>query len=510
MATVSMILLGALATGSLALQNQKMIDAENYELELDAKCKTPPFRTGDTVLLNNKADKKTLIPIPVDDIRTVDQVLRNEYIPLVRKDTRPMYGPEGGGLSISKRAKQNMYRNRARSADVPNLQFLAEKKFTQNDLRRTRERQLLYASQGKRLANKNKKKGGVADEEKYDVKAGGLAAWSTPSGGKFNDFASPQLSDFVDNEKRQRTFNSDIPLSATTIFQRNKANYVETGLIRETPRVPVTQRGLQEEWMGLGTLDPDAENAKKVLSLSKAARRTKGASAGVQYPYASLRDKLTSREELEFETFGGDRRKIIPKHFLRQHAKSKGVGEKEQVILRRSKQMEYTRFPNFRLGGRQSAIRTIGVIETNRNGGDSAGFADGKGGEVDDKDGSNTRMPNVSKLSRTYNSLQRRAVANQGEIIEYPQRSGHYEGMGRLVAPKKYWNGVSKLDRFGHDNHRFRRPCNQLDFRTYVKAKARDDIAKNRRIWYRQEVLNSENKGIGLTQPVSKLHRTQM
>lgn len=511
MAAVSLILLGALATGSLALTNQKMIDAENFELRLDEKCKEkPPFKTGDTILLNNKADKKTLIPVPVDDVRTVDQVLRNEYVPLVRKDTRPMYGPEGGGLSISTRAKQNMYRNKARSADVPNLQFLAEKRYTQNDLRRVRERQLLYASRGKRLANKNKKKGGVSDAETYDVKSGGLAAWSTPSGGKYNEFASPQLSDFVDNESRQRTFNSDIPLSATTIFQRNKSNYVTTGLVRETPRVPVTQRGLQEEWMGLGTLDPDPQNARKVLSLSKAVRRSKGASGGAQYPWASLRDKVTSRQELEFETFGGDQRKIIPKHFLKQHAKSKVVGERDQVILRRSKQMEYYRSPNFRIGGRQSAIITTGVIETNRNGGDSAGFMDGKGGEVDDEGGSNTRMPNISKLSKTYNSLQKRAVKNQGEILEYPQRGGHYEGMGRLVAPKKYWNGVSKLDRFGGDNHRFRRPCNQLDFRTYVKAKARDDIAKNRRIWYRQEILNSENKGIGVTQGVGKLSRTQM
>ena len=507
----ALILLGALATGSIALQNQQLIDKETdkeeFQLKIDESCKSPAFKTGDTILLNNKADKKTLIPIPIDDIRTVDQVLRNEYIPLDRKDTRPMYGPKGGGLSISVRAKQNMYRNPARRSDIPGLQFLAEKNDSQNNQRRVRERQMMYMSLGKKRikgSEKNQRFGGVA--EGFDAN-GGMAAWSSPSGGKFNEFASPQLNDFEDNYQRQRTFNSDVPLSATTVFQRNKNNYVTTGLIRETPRVPVTQRGIQEEWMGLGTLDPDPENARKVLSLSKAARRTKGGAGGVQSPWASLRDKVTSREQLEFETFGGKNRKILPKYFLNQSARSRSVGEREQVITRRSKTFEYQRFPNFRLGGRQSAIVTTGMIETNRNGAGADGTTDAYGREIEE--GSNTRMPILNRLSAMHGSITKEAVKNHGEIIEYPQRGGHYEGMGRLAAPKRYWNGVSKLDRFGKDDHRFRRPCDQLDWRLHTKAVARDNISKNRRVWFRPEVIDSEQKGIGLTKPVGLLPRTQ-
>jgi hypothetical protein len=508
-----LILLGALATGSIVLQNQQLIDKETqkeeFQYKVDKSCKPPPFKTGDTILLNNKADKKALIPIPVDDIRTVDQVLRNEYIQLDRKDTRPMYGPQGGGLSISTRAKQNMYRNPARRSDVPGLQFMAEKKESQNNQRRVRERQMMYMSMGKKRIKATEKvqnQGGV--KEGFDPNAGGFTAWSSPSGGKFNEFASPKLNDFEDNYKRQRTFNSDVPLSATTIFQRNKNNYVTTGLIRETPRVPVTQRGLQEEWMGLGTLDPDPENARKVLSLSKAARRTKGGSGGVQAPWASLRDKVTSREQLEFETFGGPHRKILPKYFLNQSARSRSLGEREQVITRRSKTFEYQRFPNFRLGGRQSAIVTTGMIETNRNGAGSDGTTDAYGREVEE--GSNTRMPILNRLTAMHGTIPKEAVKLHGEITEFPQRGLHYEGMGKQVAPKRYFNGVSKIDRFGKDVHRYRRPCDQLDWRLHTKAVARDNIAKNRRVWFRQDIIDSENKGIGLTKPVSILPRTQM
>jgi hypothetical protein len=501
-----LILIGALATGSIALQNQQLIDKEvekeDFQIKVDQSCKPRPFKTGDTILLNNRADKKALIPVPVDDIRTVSQVLRNEYIPLDRKDTRPMYGPNGGGLSISTRAKQNMYRNPARRSDIPGLQFMAEKKESQNNQRRVRERQMMYMSMGKRrmtLKEKDQKQGGNKE---------GFAAWSTPSGGKFNEFASPQLNDFEDNHQRQRQFNSDVPLSATTIFQRNKNNYVTTGLIRETPRVPVTQRGLQEEWMGLGTLDPDPENARNVLSLSKAARRTKGASGGVQAPWASLRDKVTGREQLEFETFGGQHRKILPKYFLNQSARSRSKGEREQVITRRSKSFEYQRFPNFRLGGRQSAIVTTGMIETNRNGAGSDGTTDAYGREVEE--GSNTRMPILNRLTAMHGTIPKEAVKLHGEITEFPQRSGHYEGMGGQVAPKRYYNGVSKLDRFGKDDHRFRRPCDQLDWRLHTKAVARDNISKNRRVWFRPEIIDSEQKGIGVTKPVGILPRTQM
>ena len=496
----ALILLGALATGSLALQNQQLFDKEEnenegFQFKTDQVCKSPPFKTGDTLLLNNRADKKTLIPIPVDDIRTVDQVLRNEYIPLDRKDTRPMYGPQGGGLSISTRAKQNMYRNPARRSDVPGLQFMAEKKESQNNQRRVRERQMMYMSLGKKRIKAGEQ------IQNFGENVEGFDPVNN------NKFASPKITDFEDNYQRQRTFNSDVPLSATTIFQRNKNNYVTTGLIRETPRVPVTQRGLQEEWMGLGTLDPDPENARNVLSLSKAARRTKGGSGGVQSPWASLRDKKTSREQLEFETFGGQHRKILPKYFLNQSAKSRSVGEREQVITRRSKSFEYQRFPNFRLGGRQSAIVTTGMIETNRNGAGSDGTTDAYGREVEE--GSNTRMPILNRLSAMRGTITKQAVKNHGEIIEYPQRGGHYEGMGRQAAPKRYYNGVSKINRFGKDDHRFRRPCNQLDYRLHSKAVARDNIAKNRKIWFRPEIIDSEQKGIGLTKNVGLLPRTQ-
>lgn len=492
----ALILLGALATGSIVLQNQQLIDKEEEKekFQIDKACVSPPFESSDTLLLNNKADKKALIPIPVDDIRTTGQVLRNEYIPLSRKDTRPSYGPQGGGLSISVRANQNMDRNPARRSDVPNLQFMAEKKESQNNQRRVRERQMMYMSLGKKRIK--------ATERKQNL---GLEGFQ-PSSSSSSEFSSPKVTDFEDNQLRQRTFNSDVPLSATTVFQRNKNNYVTTGLIRETPRVPVTQRGIQEELMGLGTLDPDPENARNVLSLSKAARRTKGGAGGAQMPWASLRDKKTSREQLEFETFGGQHRKILPKYFLNQSAKSRSVGEREQVITRRSKAFEYQRFPNFRLGGRQSAIQTTGMIETNRNGADSAGYGDGWGGETE---GSNTRMPILNRLSAMHGTITKEAVKNHGEIINFPQRSGHYEGMSQQVAPKRYKNGVSKLNRFGKDDHRFRRPCNQLDYRLYTKAVARDNIAKNNKVWFRQEVIDSEQKGIGLTKPVGLLPRTQ-
>jgi len=492
-----LILLGALSTGIWAYQNKEEIDGtkkEKYQLVQDTQCKADDiqFKPGDTVYLNNKADKKALVPIPVDDTRTTGQVLRNEYIPLTRKDTRPNY--IDAGFSITQRSMQNMYRNGARRADIPNLQFLAEKKETQNNLRRVRERQMVYSTNSKKLKRRNAQTGQ------------GLEGFEQPQS-EFDPFRTPKINDFEDNMQKQRTFNSDVPLGATTITQRQTNNYVTTGLFRETPRVPVTQRGLQEEWMGLGTLDPDPIHGAKVLSLSKAARRSKGASGGVQQPWASLRDKTTSREQLEFETFGGPKRKIIPKYFLNQSSLSRVVGEQNQIISRRSKQFEYYRAPNFRIG-RQSAIVTTGMIETNRNGADSAGFYDGKGGEVEK---SNTRMPILNRLSAMRGTLTKNAVAAQGEIIEFPQRGGAREGMGNQVAPKRPHNGVSKLDRFGSDTHRFRRECNvEEEKRLYIKAVAKDNIQKNPKVWFRQETIDSENKGIGLVQPINKLDRTQM
>lgn len=371
-------------------------------------------------LLRRDHEKLRMIGIPSDDIRTTGQSMRNEYAGHRRKDTRPNY--KAANYSHDRRARQNLDRQTEKTIGARvSTQFRGERRTTQSDLHDARRRQMLYAGTTKKINSErtqNQPPTALKNDEEEEGFTMSKNFQKVQNQRTNNTHYIPRTGDFKDNEKKQRTFNSDVATFMTSEYSnRTRKNFVRTGMLRVTPYALATQRGQFVDGMGLGTLDPEYQPGTTKLSMANAARRSKGGGT-LQNPKQYLSKRL-DRDVVAERAL----RPIGPK-FNRNM--SQVIKEKEKNTISQGKHVEFVRMIK---GHRQIGKRlnhTVTEIVTRRNG----GGADG----VDEEGKAPMRIIRPTRGIRPLNIIQ-----SQGSITEFPQRDG-VAGENKTVA-KNYVPG---------------------------------------------------------------------